>query len=74
MRARKLIQRLKNVPLFPVIPLLPIGLVVSEIVFAVMNFRRLKRLETRIVRERGRGRGRPVHANSRSARVAAASA
>ena len=72
MRARKLIQRLKNVPLFPVIPLLPIGIVVSEIVFAVMNFRRLKRLETRIVRERGRGR--PVHANSRSARVAAASA
>ena len=66
MRVRKLIQRLKNVPLFPVIPLVPIGMVVSDIVLAIMNFRRLKRLETRV--------GRPVHSNSRPARAAAARA
>ena len=47
MRVRKLIQRLKNVPLFPVIPLVPIGIVVSDVVLAILNFGRLKRLETR---------------------------
>ena len=66
MRLRKLIQRLKNVPLFPVIPLVPIGIVVSDVVLGVMNFRRLKRLETRV--------GRPLHSNSRPARAAAARA
>ena len=66
MQLRKLIKRLKNVPLFPVIPLVPIGIVVSDVVLAVMNFRRLKRLETRV--------GRPLHSNSRPARVAAARA
>ena len=66
MRLRKLIQRLKNVPLFPVIPLVPIGIVVSDVVLGVMNFRRLKRLETRA--------GRPLHSNSRPARAAAARA
>ena len=66
MRLRKLIQRLKNVPLFPVLPLVPIGIVVSDVVLAVINFRRLKRLETRV--------GRPLHANSRPARAAAARA
>jgi hypothetical protein len=57
MRVRKLIQRLKGAPL------VPIGIVVSNVVFAVMNFRRLKRLETRMVR--------PVQTNSRPARAAA---
>jgi hypothetical protein len=66
MRLRKLIQRLKNVPLFPVIPLVPIGIVVSDVVLAIMNYRRLKRLETRIAR--------PLHSNSRPAKVAAAHA
>ena len=63
MQVRKLIQRLKNVPLFPVIPLVPIGIIVSDVVLAIMNFRRLKRLEARV--------GRPLHTNSRPARVAA---
>jgi hypothetical protein len=67
MRFRKtLTQRLKNVPLFPVIPILPIAIVVSDAVFAVLNFRRLKRLETRIAR--------PAPAGIRSARVAGARA
>jgi hypothetical protein len=61
---RKLIKRLRNVPLFPVIPLVPIGIVVSDIVFSILNFRRLKRLEARAVR--------PL--NGRPARVAAARA
>jgi hypothetical protein len=52
MRVRKLIQRLRGVPLFPVIPLLPIGIVVSDAVLAVLNFRRLKRLETSVARTR----------------------
>ena len=64
MRMKKLIQRLKNVPLFPVIPLVPIAVVVSDVVLAVFNFRRLKRLEMRV--------GRPLHSNSRPARVARA--
>jgi hypothetical protein len=50
MRVKKLIQRLRNVPLFPVIPLVPIGIVVTDAVLAVLNFRRLKRLETRVAR------------------------
>ncbi len=66
MRVRKLIQRLRGVPLFPVIPLVPIGIVVSDVVLAVMNFRRLKRLETRV--------GRPLNSNSGPARAAAARA
>ena len=66
MRVRKLIQRLKNVPLFPVIPLVPIGIIVSDVVLAIMNFRRLKRLETRV--------GRPLHSNSSPPRVAVARA
>ena len=66
MRVKKLIQRLKNVPLFPVIPLVPIAIVVSDVVLAVFNFRRLKRLEMRV--------GRPLHSNSRPAKVAAARA
>ena len=62
MRIRKLIQRLRgNVPLFPVIPLVPLAIVVSEAVFAVLNFRRLKRLEGRMVR--------PIQSNGRSARA-----
>ena len=68
MRVRKLIQRLRSVPLFPVIPLVPIGIVVTDAVLAVLNFRRLRRLEAKV------GRGAAVHANSRSARVAAARA
>ena len=64
MQLRKLIKRLKNVPLFPVIPLVPIGIIVSDVVLAIMNFRRLKRLETRV--------GRQLHSNSRPARVARA--
>jgi hypothetical protein len=67
MRVRKLIQRLRgNVPLFPAIPLVPIAIVVSDAVFAVLNFRRLKRLEARI--------NRPILANGRAAKVARAHA
>jgi hypothetical protein len=71
MRIRKLIHRLKSGPLFPVIPVVPIGIVVSNVVLWVMSFRRLKRLETKVVE---RQRGRPNHSNSRSTRVAAARA
>jgi hypothetical protein len=49
-RKQTLIHRLRNVPLFPVIPVLPIALVVSDAVFAILNFRRLKRLETKVAR------------------------
>jgi hypothetical protein len=64
MRIRKLIQRLRgNVPLFPVIPLVPLAIVVSDAVFAVLNFRRLKRLEARIAR--------PIQSGGRTARAAA---
>ena len=62
MRIPKLFHRVKNVPLFPVIPLIPLALVVSDAVLAILNFKRLKRLETRV--------GRPTHANGRAARVA----
>ena len=62
MRVRKLIQRLRgNVPLFPAIPLVPIAIVVSDAVFAILNFRRLKRLEARM--------NRPIHAGVRQARA-----
>jgi hypothetical protein len=60
---RKLIRRLRGVPLFPVIPILPIAIVVSDAVFAVLNFRRLKRLEGRIVR--------PIHSERVAARARA---
>jgi len=64
MRIHKLIQRLRgNVPLFPVIPLVPLAIVVSDAVFAVLNFRRLKRLEARIAR--------PIQSGVRTARAAA---
>lgn len=67
MRIRKLIQRLRgNVPLFPVIPIVPIAIVLSNAVFAVLNFRGLKRLEARV--------NRPMQANGRAARVAKAHA
>ena len=63
MRVRKLIQRLRGVPAFPVIPIVPIAIVVSDAVLAILNFRRLKRLETRV--------GRTIHSNGRAAKVAA---
>jgi hypothetical protein len=47
-RKQTLIHRLRNVPLFPIIPVLPIALVVSDAVFGILNFRRLKRLETKV--------------------------
>ena len=50
MRAPKLFHRIKNLPLFPVIPLVPIAIVVGDAVFGILNFRRLKRLETRVSR------------------------
>jgi hypothetical protein len=63
MRIRKLIQRLRgNVPLFPMIPIVPIAIVLSNAVFAVLNFRGLKRLEARV--------NRPIRSNSRAARAA----
>jgi hypothetical protein len=49
-RKQTLAHRLRNVPLFPIIPVLPIALVVSDAVFGILNFRRLKRLETKVVR------------------------
>lgn len=53
MRIPKLIQRLRGKPrVSPVIRLVPIALALSEAVFAVLNHRRLKRLEARIARPR----------------------
>ena len=65
MKIRKLIHRLRgNVPMFPVIPIVPIALVLSNAVIAVLNFRGLKRLEARVKLNR------PIQANGRAARVA----
>ena len=50
MRARTLIKPIKNVPLL--LPLLPIGMILSDAVLTVLNFRRLKRLETKVSRHR----------------------
>ena len=50
MQIGKLMHRMRKGPLFPVIPIVPVGIVVSNIVFGVLNFRRLRRLETRIER------------------------
>ena len=50
MRARRLIQPIKKVPLL--LPLVPIGMILSDAVLTILNFRRLKRLETRIARHK----------------------
>lgn len=67
MRIPKLIQRLRGKPSgFSIIRLLPIALVLSDAVFAVLNQRRLRRLEARI--------NRPIRAGVRAAKAAAARA
>ena len=48
----KLMHRMRKVPLFPVIPLIPIGIVVSDTVLAILSYKRLKRLETQMGRAR----------------------
>lgn len=62
MRIPRLFHRVKNLPFFPAIPLIPLAIVLSDAVLGVLTFKRLKRLETRVAR--------PTHANGRSARVA----
>ncbi|HET9385070.1 MAG TPA: hypothetical protein VFO67_07970 [Gemmatimonadales bacterium] len=53
MRIPKLIQRLGRKPkAFSIVPLIPIALVVTDAVFAILNQRRLKRLEARVARPR----------------------
>ena len=62
MRTPKLIQRLQGKPrLFPMIPIVPIAIVLSNAVFAVLNFRGLKRLEARV--------DRPIRSNGRAAKA-----
>lgn len=58
MRIPKLIQRLRGKSRFSPASVLPIALVVSEAVFAVLNYRRLQRLEARI----SRAKAAPVRA------------
>ena len=65
MRIPKLI-RLRGKPRFSIIPLVPIALVLSDVVFAVLNRRRLKRLEARVAR--------PIKAGVRAAKAEAARA
>lgn len=45
MRLGKLIHRARKAPLYPVI-----GIIVTEVLFAVLNSRRLKRLEASLSR------------------------
>lgn len=53
MKIGKLMHRVrKNVPLFPVIPIIPAPLVISDTVLTILNYRRLKRLDHRVVRSR----------------------
>ena len=66
MRIPRLIPRLRGKPRFPIISLIPIALVVSDAVLAVLNQRRLKRLEARIAR--------PIKAGLRAAKAEAARA
>lgn len=52
MRIGKLMHRMrKNVPFFPMIPIIP-ALVVSDAVLTILNFRRLKKLDTKVARSR----------------------
>ena len=50
MRLGTLIKPVKKVPLL--VPLVPIGMIVSDAVLTILNFRRLKRLETKMARHR----------------------
>ncbi|HET8712459.1 MAG TPA: hypothetical protein VFM23_02120 [Gemmatimonadales bacterium] len=48
MRIGKMMHRIrKNVPLFPMIPIIP-ALVVSDAVLTILNFRRLRRLDNKV--------------------------
>jgi hypothetical protein len=51
MRIGKLMHRMRKIPLFQIIPIVPLA-VVGDAVLSALSFRRLKRLEGRVGRSR----------------------
>lgn len=48
MQAGKMLEQMRKMPMFPLIPLLPMSMAMGEVVLGILNFRRLRRVESEI--------------------------